>query len=143
VRSAAFVEHLAGVADAAAAALAGLRPGAVAGQQARINVYLAGLQAARRRVPVRRRSTRSWRRISRTAGSSSMPGDGVHFDAQVFETMTQRVREHRTAREITLAQARDLFGTNRRYAQAALGTWTGYGSRGASVTARAAVVGDW
>lgn len=48
-------------------------------------------------------------------------GAGVVFDAAVFETMTAMAREHAAAHgAITLAEARDLFATSRKYAQAFL-----------------------
>jgi len=48
-------------------------------------------------------------------------GDGVCFDAAAFDRMVELVRGRIAERgAITLAEARDLFGTSRRQAQAAL-----------------------
>lgn len=48
-------------------------------------------------------------------------GAGVVFDAEVFATMVERTREHIAANgSISLAEARDLFGNSRKYAQAFL-----------------------
>lgn len=45
--------------------------------------------------------------------------DGVIFSAQAYKTMVQRIKEHiRERGRITVAEARDLFGTSRRYALA-------------------------
>ena len=48
-------------------------------------------------------------------------GDGIVYRSEDFEEITQRVRNHVAENgAITLAQARDLFETSRRYAQAIL-----------------------
>ncbi len=48
-------------------------------------------------------------------------GSGVVFDSDFFEAATARVREHIGANgSVSLAEARDLFGTSRKYAQALL-----------------------
>lgn len=48
-------------------------------------------------------------------------GDGVLLDGGAFEELTARLTEHlRTADQVTLAEARDLLGLSRRYAQAYL-----------------------
>lgn len=48
-------------------------------------------------------------------------GDGVVFAAEAYREMAERITEYlRREGTITLAQARDLFGTTRKYAQALL-----------------------
>jgi selenocysteine-specific elongation factor len=48
-------------------------------------------------------------------------GGGIVFEAAAFDAMTAQVRAHIEQHgTITLAQARDLFGTSRKYAQALL-----------------------
>ena len=48
-------------------------------------------------------------------------GAGVVFDAEVFALMVERTREHIAANgSVSLAEARDLFGNSRKYAQAFL-----------------------
>ena len=48
-------------------------------------------------------------------------GGGVVFDAEFFKAATEKVRQHiGSAGSISLAEARDLFGTSRKYAQAML-----------------------
>ena len=48
-------------------------------------------------------------------------GSGVVFEARAFDAMTSSVRAHITEHgNITIAEARDLFGTNRKRAQALL-----------------------
>jgi selenocysteine-specific elongation factor len=48
-------------------------------------------------------------------------GTGVVFEAAVFAGMLERMRSHISATgAISLAEARDLFGTSRKYAQAFL-----------------------
>ena len=50
-------------------------------------------------------------------------GDGVIFSADAYVAMTRRVTDHITSNgAVTLAQARDMFGTTRKYAQALLET---------------------
>lgn len=48
-------------------------------------------------------------------------GGGVVFDAEFFAAATARIRDHiATNGSVSLAEARDLFGTSRKYAQAIL-----------------------
>ncbi|TAK62784.1 MAG: hypothetical protein EPO22_07145, partial [Dehalococcoidia bacterium] len=104
---------------ASTVALAGFEPSPAPAQQARIDAWLASL-----RSPV-------------DGGASALDpdllaylvergvvvdaGDGVLFDAAAFDRMVELVRARIAERgAITLAEARDLFSTSRRYAQAAL-----------------------
>ena len=55
------------------------------------------------------------------AGAVVDAGKGIVFEAAAFDAMTAQVRAHiEQYGAITLAQARDLFGTSRKYAQALL-----------------------
>jgi selenocysteine-specific elongation factor len=48
-------------------------------------------------------------------------GDGVCFGASAYQEMTGRIVEHlKENHSVTLAQARDMFGTSRKYAQSLL-----------------------
>jgi selenocysteine-specific elongation factor len=48
-------------------------------------------------------------------------GSGVVFDSDVFAQMVERTREHIAVNgSVSLAEARDLFGNSRKYAQAFL-----------------------
>ncbi len=118
---AAFVDHLSGVRVAGAAtALADFAPVPSPEQQARIDGYLAALRESPGGASGAALEPELAAYLSDT-GQAVDAGDGVRFDAKVFEAMTQQVREHiERAGSITLAEARDLLGTNRRYAQAAL-----------------------
>ena len=103
------------------AALVGFTPSPSTGQQAAIDALLAGLRASPGNPPAGRAIDPDLLAHLIDTGAVVDVGDGIMFDAGAFAAMRDRVRayieQHGT---VTLAQARDLLGTSRRYAQAVL-----------------------
>ena len=105
---------------ASAVALASFVPAPTPQQQARIDAWLALLKtlASNGAAPDLEPDLLAYL-VER--GRIVDAGDGVYFDAAAFDRMVELVRGRVAERgAITLAEARDLFGTSRRYAQAAL-----------------------
>ena len=103
----------------ATASRAGFRPEPTTAQRAQIDAWLASLTAS----PGGDDSAiePALRAYLVEAGRVVDAGGGIVFEAAAFEAMTAAVRAHIERHgAITLAQARDLFGTSRKYAQAAL-----------------------
>jgi selenocysteine-specific elongation factor len=102
------------------AALAEFTPRPAPEQQNRIDAYLAALRAGGGIAPAGGLDPDLLAYIIES-GLVIDAGDGVYFEAAAYAAMVDAVRET-IARDgaLTLAQARDLFGTSRRHAQAAL-----------------------
>jgi len=104
----------------AAAALSDFEPKPAPEQQGHIDRYLAALRASAGGGPDGELAPDVLGYLIET-GQVVDAGDGVHFHAEAFGAMVQQVREHIGKHgAMTLAQARDAFGTSRRHAQAAL-----------------------
>ncbi len=105
---------------ASTVALAGFEPAPTPPQQARIDAWLAALRsAAANGATAALEPELAAYLVER--GLVVDAGDGVCFDAAAFDRMVELVRGRIAERgAITLAEARDLFGTSRRHAQAAL-----------------------
>jgi selenocysteine-specific elongation factor len=119
--AAAILEATAGArVDAAIAAAAGFTPAPSPEQQQRIDRYLDALRASPFSAPADTLD-RELLQFLATSGAVVDAGDGIVFEAGVFAAMQGQIRAH-IDREggITLAQARDLIGGNRRYTQALL-----------------------
>jgi selenocysteine-specific elongation factor len=102
------------------ARLSSFTPTPTAGQQADIDRLLAALRANPASPPT---PTMAPDLLAYAVASGLVvdAGDGVIFDRGAFEAMTEDVRRYvREHGAISLAQARDLFGTSRRFAQALL-----------------------
>jgi selenocysteine-specific elongation factor len=98
------------------AALAEFVARPAAGERTAVDAYLASLPdgGGEPLVP----ALMSWLAQS---GAIVDAGSGVVFEAQAFDAMTSAVRAYITEHgSITIADARDLFGTNRKRAQALL-----------------------
>jgi selenocysteine-specific elongation factor len=103
------------------AALADFAPAPPEGERAQIEAWLAALRASPYAPPANRAPSPAALAWCVRTGAVVDCGGGLVFDARAFDEMTDKVRAH-VAREgaITVAQARDLFGTSRKYAQALL-----------------------
>ncbi len=116
-----LLDTLPDVATAASTvALVGFEPAPTPAQQQRIDVYIESLRrpATNGAAPELEPELVAYL-VER--GRIVDAGDGVHFDAAAFDRMVDLVRSRIGERgAITLAEARDLFGTSRRHAQAAL-----------------------
>jgi selenocysteine-specific elongation factor len=89
-------------------------------QQAEIDAYLSALRAPPASVGVPSLDAEALAYLVETDAVVDV-GNGIVFDAGVFEGLAVRVRQHcKTHGSITVAQARDLLGTNRKSAQAVL-----------------------
>jgi selenocysteine-specific elongation factor len=89
-------------------------------QRIAIDAYLADLRAAPERPPTRALPADLLAYLVER-GDVIDTGDGVIFDAGAFETMQAGIRGHIEQHgSISLAEARDLLGTSRRYVQALL-----------------------
>jgi selenocysteine-specific elongation factor len=105
---------------AATAALASFEPSLTAAQEQQAGAWLDGLRASPGGASGQRIEPALLAYLVE-AGRVVDAGDGVVFDAAQFDEMAARVRAHIEQRgAITLAQARDLFGTSRKHAQALL-----------------------
>jgi selenocysteine-specific elongation factor len=90
-------------------------------QQQEMDAYVAELAATPYAPATDRPIARELLSYLEEAGRVVAVGDGVVFTAEAYREMVERVSEHvRGEGSITLAQARDLFGTTRKYAQALL-----------------------
>jgi selenocysteine-specific elongation factor len=102
-------------------ALAEFAPAPTAVQRVAIDAYLAALRASPANPPSGQPIDPALLAHLVETEAVVDVGDGIVYDAAAFAEMTQRVREHIEQHgTITLAQARDLFGTSRKYAQALL-----------------------
>jgi selenocysteine-specific elongation factor len=100
--------------------LASFRPAPSTEQRAAADAYLAALQASPERPPTLSIEPEVLTHLVQT-GAVIDTGGGIVFDAQTFASMRQRVRSHIEQHgAITLAEARDLLGTSRRYVQSLL-----------------------
>jgi len=107
--------------DGASVALPGRTSELSAAQRAEVDAYLAALAASPYAPPTDKPVARELLAYLEQAGSVVSVGDGVVFAAGAYREMVERVAEHlRREGTITLAQARDMFGTTRKYAQALL-----------------------
>jgi selenocysteine-specific elongation factor len=101
-------------------ALPGREPVLTSEERAVADDYLAALRAQPFSPPVDGRPDDGLLGYLIHAGEVVVVGDIV-FDAAAYADATERVRKHLAERgTITLAQARDLLGTSRKYAQALL-----------------------
>ncbi len=101
------------------AALVGFRAEPSATQQVQIDAWLASLSVSSAGADVGIEP--ALRAYLVETGRVVDAGAGIVFEAAAFEAMTAAVRAHIERHgAITLAQARDLFGTSRKYAQALL-----------------------
>jgi selenocysteine-specific elongation factor len=104
----------------ATAANGSFAPAPSEGQQQLIDAYLAALRAAPESPPTAGIEPELLAYLT-DSGAVVDCGNGVVFDAAAFASMRARVRAHIDAHgSITLAQARDLLGTSRRYVQSLL-----------------------
>ncbi len=102
-------------------ALTSFAPRPTAEQHAQIERYLASLSAPADQRPTAPALDPSLHAYLVETGAVVDAGDGIVFDAAVFASMREHVRAHITQHgSITLAHARDIFGTSRKSAQAAL-----------------------
>lgn len=105
----------------ASAALAGFAPEPTATQRAAIDAYLAALRASPASPPTGARIDAELLAYLAEAGAVVDAGNGVVFEAGAYAALAGRALDHIAGRgSITVAEARDLFGTSRRYAQALL-----------------------
>jgi selenocysteine-specific elongation factor len=117
----ALIEHMSGVCTAGAlVALTAFAPSPSTAQQQTMDAYLSDLRAAPFSAPSAVPGREELQYLIDT-GAVVDAGDGIVFEAGRFHAMSDQVRAHiRAEGAITLAQARDLLATNRRYAQALL-----------------------
>ncbi len=105
----------------AQAALADFAPAPTDEQRAQADAYLAALRATPAKPPSDATIDADLLAYLSDTGAVVDAGDGIVFEAAAYASMQERVRAHIAARgAITIAEARDLFGTSRRYAQALL-----------------------
>jgi selenocysteine-specific elongation factor len=105
----------------AAVALAGFAPALTPAEQAEVDAYLASLAASPYAPPTDRPPSPELLAFLEEAGRVVPVGEGVVFTAEAYGEMVERITEHlRREGSITLAQARDLLATTRKYAQALL-----------------------
>jgi len=101
--------------------LPGHAPALSSAQQREADEYLAALASSPYAPPTDKTIAPELLAYLEDAGRVVFVGDGVVFSAEAYREMVERITEHlRRERTITLAQARDLFGTTRKYAQALL-----------------------
>ncbi|MDP9237138.1 MAG: selenocysteine-specific translation elongation factor [Chloroflexota bacterium] len=101
-------------------ALVDFSPAPATDQQAAIDAYLAALRA-KPAHPDAASIAPDLLAYLISRGAVVDAGGGIVYEAATFAELAQRVREHIERHgTITLAQARDLFGTSRKYAQALL-----------------------
>jgi selenocysteine-specific elongation factor len=106
---------------ATSAALTGFRPTLTAEQQQAADALVAALREAPFNPPATEGVDASILGYLEAAGAVVDAGAGVVFAREAFDEMRQRVEAHiRVHGSITLAQARDEFGTSRRYVQSLL-----------------------
>jgi selenocysteine-specific elongation factor len=110
------------VADAGAAlALDGHRPELTRNQQDQVRAYLALMETAPFAPPTEATLPDDMLVYLEDSGQVVRASDGVVFLASAYDEMQRRVTNHiRQTGSITLAEARDMFGTSRKYAQALL-----------------------
>ncbi|MGB2696081.1 MAG: selenocysteine-specific translation elongation factor [Dehalococcoidia bacterium] len=102
-------------------ALAGYEPALTARQRSEVEAYVAALAASPYAPPTDVAPAPELLAYLEESGRVVSVGDGVVFASEAYRAMVERVTEHlRREGSITLAQARDLFGTSRKYAQALL-----------------------
>lgn len=101
--------------------LAGRRAQLTPAQQAEADAYVAALRAQPFAPPTDRRLPPDLLAFLEERGDVVPAGDGVVFAREAYEEMVRRIiarlRERGT---VTLAEARDMLGTSRRYVQALL-----------------------
>jgi selenocysteine-specific elongation factor len=103
----------------ATAALANFRPQPTPAQQEQIDAWLASLRASPGGADAA--VDPALQAYAIDAGLVVDAGGSVLFERTAFDEMAARVRAHIERRgAITLAEARDLFGTSRKHAQALL-----------------------
>ncbi|MBK9343360.1 MAG: selenocysteine-specific translation elongation factor [Dehalococcoidia bacterium] len=92
-----------------------------AAQQAEVEIFLAGLRANPYSPPTDRIPSPGLLAFLVERGDVEDAGSGVVFEAGAFRQMAARTRAHIEANgSVSLAEARDLFGTSRKYAKAFL-----------------------
>jgi selenocysteine-specific elongation factor len=107
--------------SAASVALAGEETALPPAQQQEADAYVAALAAQPYAPPTDISIAPDLLSYLERSGRVVAAGEGVVFTAEAYSEMTERIVEHiRRDGSITLAQARDLFGTTRKYAQALL-----------------------
>jgi selenocysteine-specific elongation factor len=107
-------------AGAAVVARASFRPTPSPDQRAAMDAYLASLRATPEHPPAVTLDAEQTAYLA-DCGEIVDTGDGVVFDATAFDVMQRRVRAHIEEHgAITLAEARDMLGTSRRYVQSLL-----------------------
>ena len=90
-------------------------------QRAQVDAFLAALEAGRYSPPTDALPEPGLLALLTGEGRVVDTGAGVVFSAAVFAEMEARVVSHiQTNGQVTLAEARDLFDTSRKYAQAFL-----------------------
>jgi len=90
-------------------------------QEEAVARFLSGLRGGRYSPPTDALPDAALLAYLSGAGLVEDTGAGVVFDREVFEEMLEKTRAHLQERgSITLAEARDLFDTSRKYAQAFL-----------------------
>ena len=90
-------------------------------QRAQVDAFLAALEAGRYSPPTDALPEPGLLALLTGEGRVVDTGAGVVFSAAVFAEMEERVVSHiQTNGQVTLAEARDLFDTSRKYAQAFL-----------------------
>ncbi|MCK6563751.1 MAG: selenocysteine-specific translation elongation factor [Dehalococcoidia bacterium] len=90
-------------------------------QEAEVGRFLAALKAGGFSPPTENLPAPAVLAYLVEQGLAVDSGAGVFFDAGVFQAMVERVRAHIIQHgSLSLAEARDLFGTSRKYAQAFL-----------------------
>lgn len=105
----------------AQAALAAFEPTPTPEQRARIDAYLAALRGAPSSPPSSATIDADLLAYLADTGVVVTAGEGIVFDAAAYASMRARATEYIGAHgAITIAEARDLFATSRRYAQALL-----------------------
>jgi selenocysteine-specific elongation factor len=101
--------------------LPGRAPALTPAQQREADGYVAALAVRPFAPPTDRSIAPDLLAYVEDAGRVVSVGDGVVFTAEAYREMVERITDHlRRERTITLAQARDLFGATRKYAQALL-----------------------
>ncbi len=109
------------VEDASSVALPGHEPSLSPAQQTAADAYVRALEASSYAPPTDGAPPADVLAYLEDAGQVVSVGEGVVFAAGAYREMVERVTEHlRKEGTITLAQARDMFGTSRKYAQALL-----------------------
>jgi selenocysteine-specific elongation factor len=102
-------------------ALPGRAPALTPAQQREADGYVAALASSPYAPPTDRPIAPDLLAYLEDAGRVVPVGDGVVFTAEAYREMVDQITDHlRREGRITLAQARDLFGATRKYAQALL-----------------------